>query len=111
MADMPEKPDTWSALLAWVNQHSHVLYAAALSGAVGALRIIYGGGARRQVVLEACLCALITAGAFPLLEYFDLPQNMAAALGAFVGALGMKKIATLADRFADLKLPKRDSNP
>jgi lambda family phage holin len=107
---MPEKPDTWSALIAWADQHSHALYAIALSGAVGALRIIYGGGALRQAVLEACLCALITAGAFPLLEYFELPQNMAAAVGAFVGALGMKKIAALADRFSDLKLPNRNSN-
>lgn len=107
MPNMPDKPDTWAILLAWLSQHAPLLYAALLSFAMAAVRIIYGGGTRRQAGLEACLCALFTAGAFPLLEYFGLPQNLAAALGGGIGFIGVKKIADLADRFADFKLPRR----
>jgi lambda family phage holin len=79
----------------------------ALSCWIAFLRVIYGGGGRRQAVLESCLCGAITAGAFPLLEYFNLPSSLAAAVGACIGTLGVKKVAALADRFTDFKLPKR----
>ncbi|MCE0989329.1 phage holin, lambda family [Pseudomonas putida] len=107
MSNMPDKPDTWAVLLAWLSQHAPLLYAGALSFVMALLRIIYGGGTRRQAVLEACLCTLLTAGAFPLLEYFGLPQNLAAGLGGGIGFIGVKKIADLADRFSDFKLPRR----
>ena len=108
MSNMPDTPDTWALVLAWLSQHAPLLYAAALSFAISALRIIYGGGTRRQAALEALLCTLFTAGAFPLLEYFGLPQNLAAALGGGIGFIGVKKISDLADRFADFKLPTRN---
>jgi len=111
MTNMPDKPDTWLLVLAWLGQHAPTIYAGALSFVVGALRIIYGGGTRRQALLEASLCTLITIGLIPLLEYFGLPQNFATAAGVFIGFLGVKKIADLADRFADFKLPKSDSAP
>ncbi|AJO79389.1 phage holin, lambda family [Pseudomonas sp. MRSN 12121] len=107
MSNMPDKPDTWLLVLAWLSQHAPTIYAGALSFVVGALRIIYGGGTRRQALLEACLCTLITIGLIPLLEYFGLPQSFATPAGVFIGFLGVKKIAELADRFADFKLPSR----
>lgn len=107
MSNMPDKPDTWAVLLAWLSSHAPLLYAGALSFVMAALRIIYGGGTRRQAVLEASLCTLLTAGAFPLLEYFGLPQNLAAGLGGGIGFIGVKKIADFADRFADFKLPTK----
>lgn len=110
MSHMPEKPDTWAVGLAWLSQHAPLLYAAGLSFLMALLRIIYGGGTRRQAFLEASLCALFTAGAFPLLEFFGLPQNLAAALGGGIGFIGVKKIAELADRYADFKLPGRGAD-
>ena len=107
MPNMPDKPDTWLILSAFLSQHAPMLYAAALSCWIAFLRVIYGGGGRRQALLESCLCGSITAGAFPLLEYFNLPASLAAALGAIIGTLGVKKVAALADRFTDFKLPKR----
>ncbi|MDD2092402.1 phage holin, lambda family [Pseudomonas guariconensis] len=107
MSNMPDKPDTWAIALAWLSQHSPLIYAGILSFVTALLRIIYGGGTRRQAILEASLCMLLTAGAFPLLEYFGLPQNLAAGLGGGIGFLGVKKIAGLADRFADFRLPRR----
>lgn len=106
---MPDKPDTWLLALAWLSQHAPTLYAAGLSALMAAVRIIYGGGTRRQALLEATICTLITIGLIPVLEYFGLPQNLATAAGVFIGFLGVKKIADLADRFADFKLPGRDS--
>jgi lambda family phage holin len=108
MSHMPEKnPETWLIVMAWLSQNAPMLYAAALSCWIAFLRVIYGGGGRRQALLESCLCGAITAGAFPLLEYFNLPSSLAAAVGACIGTLGVKKVAALADRFTDFKLPKR----
>ncbi|MCK8688117.1 phage holin, lambda family [Pseudomonas umsongensis] len=109
MSHMPEKnPETFLMVMAWLSQHAPMFYAAALSCWIAFLRVIYGGGGRRQALLESCLCGAITAGAFPLLEYFNLPSSLAAALGAVIGTLGVKKVADLADRFTDFKLPKRE---
>ena len=73
MSNMPDKPDTWALVLAWLSQHAPLLYAAALSFAISALRIIYGGGTRRQAALEALLCTLFTVrvGADPSVQAAD----------------------------------------
>lgn len=102
---MPDKPDSWAKLLAFLAANAPMLYAAALACFIAFMRVMYCRGGWRLAFLESCLCGAFTAGAFPLLDYFGLPQSLAAALGAFLGMLGVKKIAALADRFADLKLP------
>jgi len=86
---MPDKPSTWAAALAWLSQHAAVFYAPLLSLVTSALRIIYGGGTRRQAALEALLCA---------------------SLGAGIGFIGVKKISDWADRLADIKLPHRSAD-
>lgn len=108
MAKMHDKPETWAIVLAWLSQHAPVLYAGGLSFLVAITRVIYGGGTRRQALLEATLCTLITLGLIPVMEWVGLPQNMATAAGVFTGFLGVKKIADLADRVADWKLPRRE---
>ena len=61
MAHMPEKdPGQWAALIAWVIAHQPQLGAAGLSVAIAVLRVVYGGGSRRQMLLEGALCGLIT---------------------------------------------------
>ncbi|OKS45926.1 phage holin, lambda family [Pseudomonas aeruginosa] len=108
---MPDKdPITCAALLAWLSAHYPQLYAAGLSFVVALTRVIYGGGTRRQALLEATLCTLITLGLIPVLEWFGLPQNMATAAGVFTGFLGVKKIAEFADRIADWKFPRRGAD-
>lgn len=106
MPNMPDKPDTWLIVLAWLSQHSPTLYAAGLSALMAGIRIIYGGGTRRQALLEAAICTLITIGLIPVLEYFGLPQNLATAAGVFIGFLGVKKLADFADRVAEFKFPR-----
>jgi len=46
MPNMPDKPDTWAIALAWLSQHSPILYAAALSCSMSVLRIACGGSIR-----------------------------------------------------------------
>ncbi|MNB78345.1 Phage holin family (Lysis protein S) [compost metagenome] len=48
MPNMPDKPETWLIVLASLSQHSPTLYAAGLSALMAGIRIIYGGGTRRQ---------------------------------------------------------------
>lgn len=107
MRPMNESPDNLSRLLAWLSINSPMLYAAALSCWIAFLRVMYNRGGWRQSILEAALCGAITAGAFPLLEYLGLPLNLAAALGAIIGTLGVKKIVSMAEQYADLKFPTR----
>lgn len=102
---MPDKPDTWAWLVAELRQHAPLLYAAMLSCWIAFLRVMYSGAGWRPGVLEGCLCGAITAGVFPVLGYFNLPAELAAAMGAVVGTLGVKKITALADRYANTKVP------
>lgn len=89
---MPDRPETWEALLAWLSSVAPSLYALALSVTVAVLRVIYGGGSHRQMILEGALCGLATLTLVPLLEYFGLPQSMATFVGGSVGFLGVEKL-------------------
>jgi len=107
MSNMPDRPDTWAAVLEWLSQHKATLYVALMSCGMAVLRVIHGGGKWREWLLEGPLCAGMTLGMIPLLEYFELPPSLALPVGVWVGYLGTKKIARLVDRFADFKLPNR----
>ncbi|MBI7277208.1 phage holin, lambda family [Pseudomonas aeruginosa] len=105
---MPEKdPSFWSAALAWLTTVSPQLYALALSVVVAVTRVIYGGGTRRQALMEGALCGLVTLTIVPLLTYFNLPENMAAFAGGFVGFLGVEKIRAVAERYVNSKVDKQ----
>ncbi|HGN0596062.1 TPA: phage holin, lambda family [Pseudomonas aeruginosa] len=106
---MPDKPDTWAALLAWLSQHAPIIYASLLSWAMAMARIIYGGGTRRQALLEGALCGGLALTIISGFEFFGVPQSMATFIGGWVGFLGVEKIRDLADRYAGIKLPRRGS--
>ncbi|WP_425318302.1 phage holin, lambda family [Pseudomonas nitroreducens] len=108
MANMPDKPETWAFVSAWLVQHAPVLYAAGLSFVMAAVRIIYGGGTRRQALLEGALCGGLTLTLISALEFFGLPQSLSTFVGGWVGFLGVEKIRALADRYADFRLPRRE---
>ena len=104
MPNMPDKPDTWAIALAWLSQNSQILYAAALSCAMAVLRITYGGGTRRQMIVEGAICGGLALTIISGLEFFSLPQSMATFVGGWVGFLGGEKIRSMADRVTDGKL-------
>lgn len=108
---MPEKPDTWLWLAAWLHQYAPTMYAAGLSFLIAAIRIVNSGGTRRQAICEGALSGCLTLTLISGLEYFGFPSSLAAFVGGWVGLLGVKKIAGLAERYADSRLPKPDDKP
>ncbi|HDS1816294.1 TPA: phage holin, lambda family [Pseudomonas putida] len=104
MGHMTEKdPGLWAALIAWVIAHQPHLGAAGLSVAIAVLRVVYGEGNRRQVLLEGALCGLITLALVPLLEWMGLPQGMATFAGGAVGFMGVEKLRGYSDQFLSRK--------
>ena len=104
MAPMPEKdPNLWAAAFAWLAAHQPQLYASGLSVLIAILRVVYGGGTRRQMILEGALCGLITLALVPLLEWMGLPQGMATFAGGAVGFVGVDKLRDYSDRFIGRK--------
>lgn len=99
---MPEKdPVLWASLLAWLGAIAPQIFAPALSITIAVLRVIYGGGGRRQMLIEGLLCGLVTVSLVPLLEWFGLPPNMATFAGGAVGFVGVEKLRAFADRLID----------
>ena len=107
MSHMPDKPDTWLIVIAWLSQHTPALYAAGLAVSISALRIIYGGGTKKAAFLESLLCGCITLAMLSGFESRGIPQSAAGIVGGMIGLLGVDKIRAYADRFAGFKLPGR----
>lgn len=107
MPNMPDKPDTWANLFAWLNDHSPLLCAALLSVVMAGLRIAYGGGTWRQMLVEGAICGCLTVTIISGLEFFGLPQTMSTFVGGWVGFLGVETIRTVADRYLGMKIPSR----
>ena len=104
MAHMSEKdPGLWAALITWVIAHQPQLSAAGLSVVIAALRVVYGGGTRRQMMLEGALCGLITLALVPLLAWMGLPQGMATFAGGMVGFMGVERLRSYSDLFLSRK--------
>ena len=95
---MPDRPETWQAVLAWLQAIVPSLYAFGLSATIAVLRVVYGGGGKRQMILEGALCGLATLTLVPLLEYFGLPQSMATFVGGTCGFFGTEKLRDMADK-------------
>lgn len=99
MPKMPERdPGLWASISAFLSAHWPQIYAFLMSVAVAALRVVYGGGGHRQVVIEGALCGLAALAMVPLLEYLGLPSNLAVFTGAAVGFVGVEKLREYADR-------------
>jgi len=99
---MPEKnPDLWAALIAWLSIHAPSVYAFLLSVTIAVVRVIYGGGTSRQMVLEGVMCGLATLTLVPLLQVVGLPQSMATFAGGLVGFIGVEKLRDIAIRFGE----------
>lgn len=99
---MPEKnPDLWAAVISWLSANAPSLYALLLSIAIAALRVIYGGGTRRQMLLEGALCGLATLAVVPLLRVTGLPESMATFAGGLIGFMGVEKLRDIAVRLGE----------
>ncbi|MBP6954046.1 MAG: phage holin, lambda family [Pseudomonas sp.] len=109
MPNMPDKPDTWVLVLAWLSQHAPAFYAAGFAISISALRIVYGGGTRKAAFFESLLCGCITLSMLSGLELIGIPPSAAGLLGGMVGLLGVDKVRAFADRVTGFKLPGRNA--
>jgi len=104
---MPEKnPELWVSFMAWLGSVAVVLYPPAMSVAMAVLRVVYGGGTRRQMILEGSLCGLCTLSCVPLLEFLGLPSGMATFAGGAIGFVGVDKLRIWAGQYIDARVKK-----
>jgi len=96
---MPDKPETWAWFAAWLQENWPALYAGLLAFGIAGLRIIYGGGDLRRVVLEAPLCGLLALGACHGLSLLGIPASTGPFFGGVIGLLGVEGTRALAIRF------------
>lgn len=100
---MNEHTDTLASLVGWLQSISPALAAVVLSVVTAGLRVIYGGGSYRQMILEAALCGAVTLSLVPLLQWVGLPSNMATFAGGCVGFIGVEELRRLAIKFGQRK--------
>lgn len=88
MPNMPDRAETWAWLVAWLQHHHPLLYAAALSATLAAARLIYSGGSVRRALGEGFICGLITLALSNGLPLFGIPTEVAPFFGGMVGLIG-----------------------
>lgn len=103
--NMPDRPETWALLLAWLEHHHPLIYAAILSGMLAAARFIYSGGSLRRAIGEGFICGLITLAISNGLTLFGIPAEYAPFFGGVVGLLGADFIR---DRLKRVAIRKAD---
>lgn len=100
---MNEQADTLASLIGWLQSVSPALAAFVLSIVTAGLRVIYGGGSYRQMLLEAALCGAVSLALVPLLQWLGLPADMAIFAGGCVGFIGVEELRRWAIRLGQRK--------
>lgn len=101
---MPDRPETWLWLAAWLEQNFPALYAGALAGLTAGWRIIYSGGKFRQLMLEAPLCGLLGIGVSYLPELIGAPPRAGVFLACMVGLFGVEASRATAAKLLNRKV-------
>jgi len=104
MKRMPDRPDTWAWLAAWLEQNWPTLYAGILALIIAALRIMYGGGTLRRMVIEAPLCGTLALAASHGLALLGIPTSTAPFFGGVIGLLGVEGTRAAAKKFFNRKV-------
>jgi lambda family phage holin len=99
MKHMPERPETWAWLAAWLEHNWPTLYTGALSLVIAALRIIYGGGTLRRVLIESPLCGALALAASHGLALLGIPISTAPFFGGVIALLGVDSTRAAAKKF------------
>lgn len=96
---MPDRPETWAWLAAWLENNWHGLYAGALAVVIAALRVVYGGGSVRRMLIEAPLCGALALSASHGLSLIGIPLTAAPFFGGVIGLLGVEFTRATAKKF------------
>lgn len=104
--NMPDKPESWAALVAWLQQYWPAIYGSALGSIIAALRVIYDGGSMRKTVLEGMLCGALTLAVSSALEWLALPSTLAPFFGGFIGLVGVEGVRRLAMTYSGKRVER-----
>ncbi|WP_169900731.1 phage holin, lambda family [Pseudomonas gessardii] len=104
MKHMPDRPDTWAWFSAWLEQNWPTLYAGVLAVIIAALRIMYGGGTLRRMLIEAPLCGTLALAASHGLALLGIPITTAPFFGGAIGLLGVEGTRAAAKRLLHRKV-------
>jgi lambda family phage holin len=80
-----------------------------LSVVMAAMRIAYGGGGWKKMILESFVEAL-TLTAVSALDYFNLPQSLSIAIGGALGFVGVEQVKAVAGRVFSSRFGGGDAN-
>lgn len=89
---MPDRPETWAWMAAWLEHHHPLLYAAGLSTLLAFARFMHTGGSLRRAVSEGLICGLITLAVSNGLALVGIPAQFSPFFGGFVGLVGSDAI-------------------
>lgn len=68
-----------------------VLFSVIMAG----LRIAYGGGGWKKMLLEGLLCGALTLTVASGLEYLSIPKNLSVGIGGGIGFIGVEQFRKL----------------
>lgn len=95
---MPDRPESWAFLATWLEHNWPGLYSGLLAALIAALRVIYGGGKLRQLVIEAPLCGALALSASHGLSLIGIPLTAAPFFGGLIGLLGVEFVRAAATK-------------
>lgn len=101
---MPDRPETWLWLAAWLEDNFPALYAGALAALTAGWRIIYSGGRLRQLALEAPLCGLLGVGVSYGPSLVGAPERAGVFLACMVGLFGVEASRAAAGKLLGKKV-------
>lgn len=104
MKRMPDRPDTWAWLAAWFEQNWPAIYSGLLAVVIASLRVIYGGGTVRRMVIEAPLCGALALSASHGLSLLGIPASTAPFFGGVIGLLGVEGTRAAAKKIFNRKV-------
>jgi lambda family phage holin len=103
MNRMPDRPETWAWLLAWLEKNHLLIYAAALSAILAFARFTWSGGSFRRAVGEGIICGLITLAISNGLALFGIPVEFSPFFGGMIGLIGADALRQGLKRFYNRK--------
>lgn len=95
---MPDRPETWAFMATWLENNWPGLYAGLLAALIAALRVVYGGGKLRQLIIEAPLCGCVALSASHGLSLIGIPLTTAPFFGGLIGLLGIEFVRAAAKK-------------
>ncbi|AKL37177.1 MULTISPECIES: phage holin, lambda family [Klebsiella] len=87
-------PDFLELLHSWWRGDTP-LGAVLLSVIMAGLRIAYGGGGWKKMLLEGLLCGALTLTVASGLEYLSIPKNLSVGIGGGIGFIGVEQFRKL----------------